>query len=281
MLWILAAIAVVLCGLAVVLAIILMGDGDPDQTPPPPTTAVALTTQMATADSTSASLTATGESVPTDSEVEMTDAPEPYTDTPEAPTDTPESPTDTAEPPTDTPTATATHTPTATAAPCAIPPQGAFISLWQSYRDELGCPLYANPKLIQDAEQPFDNGHMFWRQDNDYVYVVYEDGASEGSYEAFTGVWSEGDPEYSCTASPPPGKVQPKRGFGAVWCDLGAASAAIGWGLKEEAGFGPGYGDPIVQQFDRGFIFRDSDGTTKGLAYVFFRPSKTFVRESY
>jgi len=279
MLWILAAIAVVLCGLSVVLAIILMGGGDPDQTPLPPTTAVALTTQMATADSTSASLTA--ESVPTDSEVEVADSPVPDTDTPEAPTDTPESPTDTAEPPTETPTATATHTPTATAAPCAFPPQGAFASLWQIYRDELGCPLYANPKLIQDAEQPFDNGHMFWRQDNDYAYVVYEDGASEGSYEAFTGVWSEGDPEYSCAASPPPGKVQPKRGFGAVWCDLGAASAAIGWGLEEEAGFGPGYGDPLVQQFDRGFIFRDSDGTTNGLAYVFFRPSKTFVRESY
>ena len=279
MLWILAAIAVVLCGLSVVLAIILMGGGDPDQTPLPPTTAVALTTQMATADSTSASLTA--ESVPTDSEVEVADSPVPDTDTPEAPTDIPEWPTDTAEPSTETPTATATHTPTATAAPCAFPPQGAFASLWQIYRDELGCPLYANPKLIQDAEQPFDNGHMFWRQDNDYAYVVYEDGASEGSYEAFTGVWSEGDPEYSCAASPPPGKVQPKRGFGAVWCDLGAASAAIGWGLEEEAGFGPGYGDPLVQQFDRGFIFRDSDGTTNGLAYVFFRPSKTFVRESY
>jgi serine/threonine protein kinase len=281
MMWILAAIAVVLCGLVLALAIILMGGGDTDQTPLPPTTAVALATEMAITGSTSASLTATTVSVPPTSEFTVTDSPEPETDTPQAPTDTPESPTDTAEPPTDTPTATATHTPTATATPCAFPPQGAFAPLWQSYRDELGCPLYADPKLIQDAEQPFDNGHMFWRQDNDYAYVVYEDGSSEGSYEAFTGVWSEGDPEYSCAASPPPGKVQPKRGFGAVWCDLGAENAAIGWGLEEEAGFGPGYGDPLVQQFDRGFIFRDSDGTNKGLAYVFFRPSKTFVRESY
>jgi serine/threonine-protein kinase len=281
MLWILAAIAVVLCGLVVALAIILMGGGDSDQTPLPPTTAVALTTQTTTADVASASLTATAESVPVASEVALTDSPEPDTDTPEAPTDTPGPPTDTAEPPTDTPTATATHTPTATATPCAFPPQGVFAALWQSYRDRLGCPLYTDPKLIQDAEQPFDNGHMFWRQDNDYAYVVYEDGASKGSYEAFTGLWFEGDPEYSCAASPPAGKVQPKRGFGAVWCNLGAESAAIGWGLKEEAGFGPGYGDPLVQQFDRGFIFRDSDGTTRGLAYIFFQPSKTFVRESY
>jgi len=210
-----------------------------------------------------------------------TDTPQPDTDTPESPTDTPEPATYTAEPPTDTPTATATNTPTATPTPCPFLPQGTFATLWQSYRDELGCPLYADPKLIQDAEQPFDNGHMFWRQDNDYAYVVYEDGASAGRYEAFTDLWSEGDPEYSCAASPPPGKVQPKRGFGVIWCNLGASSAVIGWGLQEEAGFGPGNGDPLVQQFERGFIFRDSDGTTKGLAYAFFQPSKTFVRESY
>jgi hypothetical protein len=156
-----------------------------------------------------------------------------------------------------------------------------FAGLWQTYRDKLGCPLTKDPAVIQDAEQPFDNGHMFWRQDNDYAYVVYEKGASTGSYQAFTDLWSEGDPDYACTASPPPGKVQPKRGFGVAWCNLGGASAAIGWGLQEEAGFGPGYGDPLVQQFQRGFIFRDSDGKTQGLAYVFFRSSGTFVRVGY
>lgn len=122
---------------------------------------------------------------------------------------------------------------------------------------------------------------MFWRQDNDYAYVVYEKGGSSGTYQAFVDVWSEGDPDYSCAASPPPGKVQPKRGFGAVWCHLGGPSAAIGWGLGDEAGFWSGNGDPLVQDFDRGFIFRDSDGTTKGMAYVFFASSGTFVRVHY
>mgnify|MGYP001817477730 FL=1 len=151
----------------------------------------------------------------------------------------------------------------------------------RTYRDELGCPIDKNARLIQDAEQPFENGHMFWRQDNDRAYVVYEMGGNSGEYQTFTKMWSEGDPEYSCAASPPAGKVQPKMGFGAAWCDLGGPSSAIGWGLGEEAGFGPGYGDPLVQQFEKGLIFRDSDGTTKGLAYVFFRTSKTFVRVSY
>jgi hypothetical protein len=62
---------------------------------------------------------------------------------------------------------------------------------------------------------------------------------------------------------------------------LGGPTAAIGWGLGEEAGFWPGYGDPLVQDFQRGIIFRDSDGTTKGMAYVFFADSGTFVRVHY
>ena len=275
--WIVAAMAVILCGLLAVLAVMIFDGGGPGETPLPPTTAVVFSTQTATSDNTSPSLTATAAAATTLSATVATNTTEPVTDTPEPPTDTPEPPTDTP----DTPSPTVTRTPTATPTPCAFLPQGLFAGLWQTYRADLGCPLYKNPKLIQDAEQPFDNGHMFWRQDNDYAYVVYEKGAKSGDYQAFTGMWSAGDPDYSCAASPPPGKLQPKRGFGAVWCDLGGASATIGWGLQEEAGFGPGHGDPMVHQFQRGFIFRDSDGTTKGLAYVFFRASTTFVRVGY
>jgi hypothetical protein len=216
---------------------------------------------------------------------EPTDAPSP-TDTSEPPTNTPTA-TTTSEPPTDTPTATPTPTPTqthtptpTTPPPCAIEAQGLFAGLWQTYRSELGCPLYATPQGIQDAEQAFDNGHMFWRADNDRAYVVYEQGAKNGTFQSFAGMWVEGDPEYSCAASPPPGKVQPKRGFGAVWCTLGGASAPIGWGLGEERGFGPGNGDPLVQDFERGSIFRDSDGTNQGKAYVLFNDG-SFKRLSY
>ena len=278
--WIVAAMAVILCGLLAVLAIMILGGNEPGETPLPPTTVVAISNQTATPD-VGPLLTATAEAATTLPATVATGATEPPKDTPEPSTDTPRPPTDTPEPPTNTPTATATRTPTPTPTPCAFAPQGPFAGLWQTYRADLGCPLYKDPKLIQDAEQPFDNGHMFWRQDNDYAYVVYEKGSKSGSYQAFTDLWSEGDPEYSCAASPPPGKVQPKRGFGAVWCNLGGASAVIGWGLEEEAGFGPGYGDPLVHQFQHGFIFRDSDGTTQGMAYVFFRPNKTFVRASY
>lgn len=164
--------------------------------------------------------------------------------------------------------------------PCAVQAQGVFAGLWQDHKDRLGCPLYAQPKVIQDAEQAFDNGHMFWRADNDRAYVVYEAGSNSGTYQVFANMWSDGDPEYSCAASPPAGKVQPKRGFGAVWCSLGGTGAAIGWGLGDEAGFGPGYGDPLVQDFERGVIFRDSDGGSTGWVYLFFADG-TFARKNY
>ena len=279
-LWIAVAMAAILCVLSAVFAIMILGGDEPGETPLPPTTAVAYGTLTATPGGVEAALTGTAAAEATlIAATAATGTPGTATGTP-SPTAT-QTPTATPEPPTDTPTPTATDTSTATPTPCAFAPQGQFAGLWQTYRDDLGCPLYKDPKLIQDAEQPFDNGHMFWRQDNDHAYVVYEKGAKSGTYQGFTGMWSAGDPDYSCAASPPPGKVQPKRGFGAVWCDLGGPNAVIGWGLQEEAGFGPGYGDPLVHQFERGFIFRDSDGTTKGLAYVFFRSSKTFARVSY
>jgi hypothetical protein len=205
------------------------------------------------------------------------------TDTP-VPTATPTRPptlTPTATPtptPTWTPTATPTPTPTP---PCAFDAQGQFAGLWQTHMARLGCPLYEAPKLIQDSEQEFDNGHMFWRQDADMIYVVYEKGGLAGRYQAFLDTWSEGDPLYSCQATPPAGRFQPVRGIGAVWCQLGGPDGAIGWALGEEGGKGPGNGDPMVQDFERGVIFRDSDGTTHGLAYVLFGDAGTFVREAY
>ncbi|MCL7454154.1 MAG: hypothetical protein M8467_14015, partial [Anaerolineae bacterium] len=203
----------------------------------------------------------------------------------EEPTATSEPATDTPLAPTDTPSPTPTHTPTPTTPPppitCSFDAQGTFAGLWNTYKEQLGCPAYAEPKAIQDAEQALENGRMFWRQDNERIYVVYEQGSRSGTYQDYADLWSEGDPEYSCSATPPPGLVQPIRGFGAIWCDLGAASAPIGWGLSEEAGFWPGNGDPLVQDFEHGVIFRDSDGTTQGLAYVLFRDTGEFERVAY
>ena len=183
--------------------------------------------------------------------------------------------------PTLTPSATPTPRPTHTPVPsCAYEPTGIFAGLWRAHRTQLGCPLGRSPATVNDAEETFQYGHMFWRSDKDEAYVVYESGARKGSYQVFAGAWSEGQPEYSCTASPPAGLIQPKRGFGAVWCKLGAANSPTGWALGQEVGFGPGNGDPLVQDFEHGTIFRDSDGLTRKMAYMFVDDG-TFMRAGY
>jgi hypothetical protein len=205
------------------------------------------------------------------------------TDTPTPmPTSTP-TPTVTSEAPkTPTPTPTPTYTLTPEPTPdCAFEPEGAFVALWETNKVDLGCPAYPEPIAIQDAEQVFENGRMFWRQDNRFIYVVYEKGALAGTYQLFFDVWEEGDPDYACVATPPADLLQPKRGFGVVWCDLGGPAAAIGWAVEEEAGYWAGKGDPLVQDFDLGTIFRDSAGTANGTAYVFFDETGTFVHEAY
>jgi len=282
-LWILLALAAALVLVAGGLALLLVGGGDGGPTAAPTQVVIVITSAPVSGEAT-ATPTPTAGSLATPTEALLapsatleaaTDTVAPPTDTPVPPTHTPIPPTNTPLPPTRTPTPTPTSPP-----PCAIQAQGLFAGLWQSYRSRLGCPLYAYPKVIQDAEQAFQQGHMFWRQDNDCAYVVYEKGGLAGTYQSFVDMWSEGDPDYSCPASPPPGLVQPVRGFGVVWCSLGGPSAAIGWGLGDEEGFGPGNGDPIVQDFEKGMIFQDSDGKSSGKAYVFFSDG-TFVRTAY
>jgi len=289
--WILAGIAAVLVLIIGALLFIVLSNGGGNGTPLPTTTAIAAV------DTATMAPTSTTESAATEEPAATTVAPPPTatsgevaptattipTNTPVPPTNTPVPPTHTPVPPTHTPVPP-THTPTSPPPPptCAIQAQGIFGGLWQTYKNRLGCPAYAEAKIIQDAEQPFQTGHMFWRADNDQIYVVFEGGSQSGHWRIYGDVWSEGDPHYSCSApAPPPGTLQPYRGFGAAWCQLGAENSPTGWATADEVGFWGGNGDPLVQEFERGVIFRDSDGKTKGMAYVLFSDGYTFVRVSY
>jgi hypothetical protein len=175
---------------------------------------------------------------------------------------------------------TATFTATPAPAPCALAVQGLFTGPYQAYRTRLICPLVETPQLVQDAEQAFENGRMLWRADRSEILVLYEQGSRAGTFQLFVDTWTEEDPVYSCPATPPANRLQPLRGFGRVWCRLGGAAADIGWALAPEAGFGSGYGDPLVQDFTGGLIFRDSLGTASNQAYVFFTDAFEFLRVS-
>jgi hypothetical protein len=183
--------------------------------------------------------------------------------------------------PTRTPRPTPLPTPTpepAVAAACPNPARGQFSGLWVKYENRLGCPFYASPRTVPVAgEQPFQNGHMFYLSDRPpQIIVVYD---TFGDWQILNADWWEGEPEYSCQVSVPDGLRQPRRGFGDVWCNqLGGADARIGWALDDEHGFD---NFDLVQDFDDGIIFRDSDGHSKGLAYVLFEDNWAFVREPY
>jgi serine/threonine protein kinase len=287
LLWIMAGIAGVLVLMLAVLLVVLATEDGADETPIPTFTQVSIWSTPTPEEGvvSPTSMVADTSAPPPTTEVPPTKPPDVPTDTPLPPTDTSPPPTNTPKPPTNTPKPPTPPPPPTTPPPptCSFPAQGLFAGLWQTYKNKLGCPLYQYPKVIQDAEQAFDNGHMFWREDNEYIYVVYEKGGLNGTYQAFKDTWTQGvDPEYTCAASPPPGRVQPRRGFGKVWCNnLGAQGAAIGWAFGLEEGFWAGKADPTIQDFERGVIFRDSDGQTHGLAYVLFADNGTFVRVGY
>ncbi|HSJ55819.1 MAG TPA: protein kinase [Anaerolineae bacterium] len=273
-----ALLAVILTAM---LLVSLLGGGGEDRGTPTATTAE---TRVAVASS------------PTSTPAPPTDTPTPTVEpTTEVTVAAVEEPTDTVIPTaTITPTSTPTWTPTPARVPTTRNPppspfkfEGMFAGLWRKYSSELGCPFEATEQIINDAEQLFEHGHMFWRKDKDLIIVVYEDGPRAGRFEVHVNKWTEtGIAVDNCEAQGIPANlVRPTRGMGGVWCDLGGESAAIGWAKSEEKGFGLGYTDPLIQDFEHGFIFRDSDGMTHGLAYVFFyesgQKSGTFERVPY
>jgi len=103
-----------------------------------------------------------------------------------------------------------------------------------------------------------------------------------GTWRQYPDTWNEGDPEFSCPQEAEYPR-QPKWGFGLVWCKYPEVRAALKWGLEGARDIdreSPGSKVYRLQEFEHGFIFRDSDGWTHGLAYVFFDDG-TFVRQSY
>ncbi|MEM7029158.1 MAG: protein kinase [Chloroflexota bacterium] len=168
--------------------------------------------------------------------------------------------------PTLTPTPTDTPTPTATPvllANCSIKPDGRFLSFWDTQKDALGCPTDRHVTIPTMAEELFEGGHMFWRSDSDQVYLVYDRRRSNG-VELFEGDWAlvrsdlkwDGSDPDGVGLNPPPGLVEPKRGFGWLWRNyLDAEEGRFGWALDREYGF-----DNLGQSqaFERGIIFKGS-----------------------
>jgi hypothetical protein len=201
-------------------------------------------------------------------------------------------------PPTNTPQPTATNTPqpipipTDTPIPstdiqptigqnCNLQPGGTFASVWQEYHSVLGCPINNQITIPLIAEEAFQGGHLLWRSDTDDVYVIY-DRQKTNAVELWEGRWTT-DPTWDWAAvgepdpdgiglSPPPGLVEPKRGFGWLWRTfLGRENGQLGWALDKEYGF---ENTGQVQNFENGVMVKGASSKK----YALFNDGRFIAR---
>lgn len=129
-------------------------------------------------------------------------------------------------------------------------PEGLFAIVWENtprIQADLGWARQAGPGSTSAAYQRFDNGVMVWRQDTGQIYAFFND----GTWQSFKDTFKEGDPESDPKFAPPPGKMQPIRGFGKVWRDHKNVRDKLGWALAKEAGE-----TAPVQPFEYGSMLR-------------------------
>lgn len=157
--------------------------------------------------------------------------------------------------------AQATVTPTAPPPlNCRFAPEGEFSRLWnETYQPQLGCPTQAKPIEGFFAEQPFENGFMFWTQALD-EFVVLIGNRERGGWSLIEQSELTGSSSgVSCNVGNPPSAnlVQPIRGFGAVWCQWADIRQRIGWGTANEYGVAD---TNRLHKFEKGIILRASNG---------------------
>lgn len=164
-------------------------------------------------------------------------------------------PSSTPRPPTSTPRPTARPLPTSTPAPRPTEPPacpqvtGPFAGLASQLRDRLGC-AQGNATTTAAAQQRFDGGRMYWREDTDRIYAVYKN----NRWESHADTWNDGDADYSCGKPETP--PTPIRGFGRAWCNFASIKQGMGNALDGEAAF-----TATVQAFQNGYIMRTDDRT--------------------
>ncbi len=106
-----------------------------------------------------------------------------------------------------------------------------------------GCPVAA-PSETWAAYQPFESGHMLWREDGDLFFVHFADGTTR----TYTSADVEALPDNPVTEAPPADRYRPESGFGRIWGNDATLRDRLGWALAPEAGYTataqPGSGAP-------------------------------------
>ena len=168
---------------------------------------------------------------------------------------------------------TATLQPTFTPLPSPTPRcpvvEGPFGGAWATHEERIGCSVGA-PISHSGAEERFEFGMMFWRSDTiDFGRALVA--FNNGTWRIFEHApFMEGSPDFKCTDAntPPECPPTPKRGFGMMWCDIGAIRSGLGNATECERPYGG-----LQQEFQRGFMLQTDSGT-----FVFFHDG-TWQRE--
>lgn len=124
---------------------------------------------------------------------------------------------------------------------CSISTHPALVN--RTNRALLGCPR-ADAFAVWSAWQPFERGHMFWREDTNRAYAFYRD----GRWEVFGDTW-DGSETTNRYGTPPANLQAPVRGFGYIWEKYDAVFSAIGWATDIEKGV-----CILIQEFDNGSL---------------------------
>ncbi len=92
---------------------------------------------------------------------------------------------------------------------------------------------------------------MFWQDDNDALYILYDD---YGSYTRGWERYTEGDPEDGCPelGNAPAGLFKPVRGFNRQWCKNSFMRDLLGWALENEVGYNAHW-----QPFEHGHVWQN------------------------
>lgn len=135
---------------------------------------------------------------------------------------------------------------------------------------------------IQVAEQPFENGRMFWIQPIRQIWVLELTGEGRGEWSIYEDTFVDGEPESDPSIVPPSDNLyQPERGFGKLWRENTAVREALGWAVTPtEFGYisryeyhpggtvtannsyvaGPGY-HILFSLYEEAFRFNEADQT--------------------
>lgn len=107
----------------------------------------------------------------------------------------------------------------------------------------LGCPS-GTPVQFAGAAQVFQSGTMYYLDGSPRsIYVLMVD----GHYRRFDDTWVQGVDADSGGEVPPPGMIEPIRGFGKVWRTNADVRASLGWAITNEMG-----DTATVEYFERG-----------------------------